>query len=50
MIYCRGWVDKMTDEPIPICENCKDWAYGWQCELDFRMMVLKEKFGIEVDA
>lgn len=34
-IYCYGWMDKMTDEPLEICQNCKDWVYGEQCEIDF---------------
>lgn len=36
MIYCMGWIDKMTDDPLPICKNCKDWYMGTQCEEDFR--------------
>ena len=32
MIYCMGWIDKMTDDPLPICKNCKDWYMGMQCE------------------
>ena len=35
MIYCIGWVDSATDEPLPICKNCKDWYMGEQCEEDF---------------
>ena len=34
-IYCLGWIDSMTDEPLEVCKNCKDWAYGEQCEHDF---------------
>lgn len=34
-IYCLGWIDLMTDEPIELCKNCKDWVHGEQCELDF---------------
>ncbi len=34
-IYCYGWEDKMTDEALLICKNCKDWVRGEQCELDF---------------
>ena len=36
MIYCMGWIDKMTDDPLPICKNCKDWYMGEQCEEDFQ--------------
>lgn len=35
-IYCMGWIDKMTDEPLSICKNCKDWNRGEQIEIDFR--------------
>lgn len=34
-IYCYGWIDKMTDEPLQICKECLDWVYGEQCEKDF---------------
>lgn len=34
-IYCYGWIDGMTNEPLEICKNCKDWVYGEQCEKDF---------------
>lgn len=33
--YCLGWVDRMNDEPLDICKNCKDWAWGEQCAIDF---------------
>lgn len=35
-IYCYGWEDGMTDEPLEICKNCPDWVYGEQCEIDFK--------------
>lgn len=35
-IYCYGWKDAMTDEPLPECKKCKDWVYGEQCEKDFQ--------------
>ena len=34
-IYCYGWQDAMTDEPLPECKEGKDWVYGEQCEKDF---------------
>lgn len=35
-IYCYGWIDGMTDEPLEICKKCKDWVHGEQCEQDFK--------------
>lgn len=37
-IYCRGWVDSMTDEPLDECASCKDFVYGAQIEKDFAKM------------
>jgi hypothetical protein len=34
-IYCAGWYDRMTDEPLEICAKCADWAYGEQCDKDY---------------
>lgn len=34
-IYCAGWIDRMTDEPLEICQKCADWVNGEQCEKDF---------------
>ena len=34
-IYCLGWQDPMTDEPLEVCRNCKDFFGGEQCEYDF---------------
>lgn len=34
-VYCLGWIDSMTDEPLETCKNCKDWVHGEQCEIDF---------------
>ncbi len=34
-IYCMGWIDCMTDEPLEICRNCKDWVSSEQCSYDF---------------
>ena len=34
-IYCYGWIDKMTDEPLEVCKQCKDWFRGEQCDIDF---------------
>lgn len=34
-IYCYGWIDMKTDEPIEICKNCEDWVLSNRCELDF---------------
>jgi len=41
-IYCCGWIDPMTDEPFKVCQNCKDWASGEQCEKDFKAAVLSQ--------
>lgn len=35
-IYCLGCQDVVTDEPLPECKKCKDWANGEQCEKDFQ--------------
>jgi len=35
-IYCMGWVDMSTDEPLDICKKCADWYMGEQCEEDFK--------------
>lgn len=35
-IYCYGWFDGMTDEPLQICKECPDWVDGEQCEKDFQ--------------
>ena len=34
-IYCRGWYDRMNDEPVSECRNCPDFANGEQCRKDF---------------
>ena len=34
-IYCFGWRNYATDEPIAECKNCADWVFGEQCEKDF---------------
>lgn len=34
-IYCYGWIDRMTDEPLEVCRNCLDYVNGEQCEIDF---------------
>ena len=34
-IYCYGWIDGMTDEPLQICKECLDWVAGEQIEIDF---------------
>lgn len=38
-IYCEGWIDRATDEPLEICKKCKDWVHGEQCEEDFEQML-----------
>ena len=35
MIYCMGWIDMRTDEPLKICKVCSDWYMGKQIEKDF---------------
>ena len=37
-IYCYGWIDRMTDEPLKECQNCKDFVYGEQMQIDFAKM------------
>ena len=37
-IYCYGWIDSMTDEPLGECLNCKDFVYGAQIERDINCM------------
>lgn len=34
-IYCYGWIDRRTDEPVEVCRNCLDYVNGEQCEIDF---------------
>lgn len=41
-IYCYGWLDAMTDEPLEVCKKCKDWSYGEQMEIDFRIALESE--------
>ena len=38
MIYCYGWIDRQTDEPLEECQNCKDFVDGEQIEIDFAKM------------
>ncbi len=33
-IYCLGWQDRMTDEPVAECKICKDYLYGEQHDID----------------
>lgn len=35
-IYCLGWTDRMTDEPLEVCKNCKDFVHGKQIEYDVK--------------
>lgn len=32
-IYCYGWIDKMTDEPLKECRECLDYAYKAEDDL-----------------
>lgn len=34
-IYCMGWIDRMTDEPLEVCRDCEDYIYGEQAIIDF---------------
>ena len=34
-IYCLGFVNNSTDEPLEECKQCKDFADGEQLEIDF---------------
>lgn len=40
-IYCRGWIDKMTDEPLNECRACSDWAEGEQVHRDIQTTILE---------
>lgn len=33
-IYCMGWIDKMTDDPLPECLSCPDHVSHAQDDLD----------------
>lgn len=32
--YCYGYVDKMTDEPLPECKECRDYVGKAQEDLE----------------
>lgn len=40
--YCYGVVDLMTDEPLAVCKNCKDYYAGEQCEQDFQEFLKRD--------
>ena len=42
-IYCYGWMDKMTDEPLEECKIFLDYVYGEQIEKDFNAMRVSEE-------
>ena len=42
-IYCYGWEDRMTDEPLEICKNCNDWVNSEQCQIDFKKARMENK-------
>lgn len=44
-IYCRGFYDMMTDEPLEVCRNCLDWVDGEQVEKDFEDAKAKGELG-----
>ena len=33
-IYCMGWVDRMTDDPLPECLACPDHVSHAQDDMD----------------
>lgn len=33
-IYCRGYIDRMTDEPLEECLSCRDHVSHAQIDLD----------------
>lgn len=35
-VYCYGYIDKMTDEPLEICKHCTDFVEYAQADLDKR--------------
>lgn len=44
-IYCYGFYDMMTDEPLEECHNCPDWVHGGQVEKDFEEAKTKGELG-----
>ena len=34
-VYCEGWLDSLTDEPLEECKQCLDYVNGKQCDIDF---------------
>ena len=42
-IYCMGWVDRMTDEPLKACQLCADWVSGEQCDKDYEEVRANEQ-------
>lgn len=40
-VYCRGWIDSMTDEPLDECRKCLDWVNGEQCDMDSENAILE---------
>ena len=42
-IYCYGYVNAETDEPIEMCKNCADFVYGKQHEIDWLAHYFEER-------
>lgn len=46
-IYCRGWIDQMTDEALEECKRCLDWAEGEQVDKDLRDAAMIGEGGVK---
>lgn len=42
-IYCMGYEDCRTDEPLEECRKCLDWVCGEQMSIDFMNMQKSNK-------
>ena len=41
-IYCRGWIDSETEEPVKECLECKDFVFGEQILKDLEEIPWKD--------
>lgn len=41
-IYCYGFMNSLTGEPLKECQECLDWAYGDQVSRDISQSVEQE--------
>lgn len=42
-IYCRGYYDSSTEEPLKTCKDCRDFVHGKECENDFKEFKKRNK-------